>query len=281
MEKQYKYQLAIACLFKNSEIYLREFVAYHLLVGVEHFYLGNNRSTDGYREILEPYIQQGIVELVDVDKDFRSSFECEIHIPFYNSLINRLRGVVKWLACIDSDEFIVPVKTDYILDALAPYDNVGGIMVNWAMYGSSGVEKNDPNKLLVESLIKRAEIDNGECRNLKTILRPDRVRCMASAHHAHYYPPYHHQQTNGNIPHGELATPVVDELRINHYFIGSIEYYDKVKMPFYIRYIGGPTNPGRLYLEGRSRNDIFNKVEDRIMDRFIPRLKEKLFPNKD
>ena len=58
-----KYKVAICAIFKNEALYLKEWIEYHKIVGVEHFYLYNNNSEDNYEAILAPYIQDGTVTL--------------------------------------------------------------------------------------------------------------------------------------------------------------------------------------------------------------------------
>mgnify|MGYP002617198365 CR=1 FL=1 len=66
-ERQYK--VSIGAIFKNEALYLKEWIEFHRIVGVEHFYLYNNNSDDNYREVLEPYIKRNIVTLVDWPKN--------------------------------------------------------------------------------------------------------------------------------------------------------------------------------------------------------------------
>ncbi len=61
----YDYELGAACIFKDCASLLKEWIEYHRMVGVEHFWLYNNSSTDNYAEILKPYIKEGIIELFD------------------------------------------------------------------------------------------------------------------------------------------------------------------------------------------------------------------------
>ena len=65
-ERQYK--VSIGAIFKNEALYLKEWIEFHRIVGVEHFYLYNNNSDDNYREVLEPYIKRNIVTLVGADR---------------------------------------------------------------------------------------------------------------------------------------------------------------------------------------------------------------------
>src|SRR5271165_4385432 len=63
--KSYPYDLAICAIFQNEAPYLKEWIEFHKLVGVQHFYLYNNLSTDDYITVLAPYIDTKEVDLVD------------------------------------------------------------------------------------------------------------------------------------------------------------------------------------------------------------------------
>jgi GT2 family glycosyltransferase len=43
---------------------LREWIEFHRLQGVERFYLYDNGSTDDTEEVVRPYVEEGIAELV-------------------------------------------------------------------------------------------------------------------------------------------------------------------------------------------------------------------------
>lgn len=51
--------LSVACIAKNEGPYIREWIEYHKIVGVERFYFYDNDSSDNTREVLEPYIRGG------------------------------------------------------------------------------------------------------------------------------------------------------------------------------------------------------------------------------
>lgn len=52
--------LSICAIFRNEADYLKEWIEFHRLVGVEHFFLYNNFSEDAYLSILGDYIGQGL-----------------------------------------------------------------------------------------------------------------------------------------------------------------------------------------------------------------------------
>src|SRR5687768_12283024 len=102
----FKYNLSICAIFQNEGPYLKEWIEYHKLLGVEHFYLYNNFSEDNFKEILEPYIKKGEVELTEWN--FTSSNQVEwtkVQCDAYNHAIKKAKNKSKWLALIDLDEF--------------------------------------------------------------------------------------------------------------------------------------------------------------------------------
>src|SRR6187431_2863710 len=64
-DKDYKYTVSLCGIFKNEAKFLDEWIQFHLVVGIDHFYLYNNNSDDNYYEILKPYIEKGFVDLID------------------------------------------------------------------------------------------------------------------------------------------------------------------------------------------------------------------------
>ena len=52
----FRYELAVVAILKNEAPYVREWVEYHLVAGVDHFYLYDNDSEDNLAEVLKPLI---------------------------------------------------------------------------------------------------------------------------------------------------------------------------------------------------------------------------------
>ena len=59
---QPKYYLAVCAIAKNEGPYFKEWIEWHRAKGVEKFYIYDNESTDGTREVLAPYIESGLVD---------------------------------------------------------------------------------------------------------------------------------------------------------------------------------------------------------------------------
>lgn len=141
--KEYKYQVSLCCIFKNEEKFLDEWIRYNLVIGVDHFYLYNNNSNDSFLNVLKPYIDNGIVDLIDWPFD-HSQMEA------YEDCYNKYKNETNWLTFLDVDEFVCPISTDNIKTWLSNYAHYPGVAVYWRQFGSNGKLIHDYNQLVIE-----------------------------------------------------------------------------------------------------------------------------------
>lgn len=139
-----KYEFSICAIFKNESLILKEWIEYHLIVGVDHFYLYNNNSDDNFREILQPYIDKSLVTLIEWNFPPPSQF------PAYKHFFDNYWSETQWIAYIDLDEFICPFKETTIKDWINKYKNYSSIVLYWKQFGTSGKIYNDNEKLITE-----------------------------------------------------------------------------------------------------------------------------------
>ena len=100
---QKKYTISICGIFKNEAPYLKEWIEYHLLIGIDHFYLYNNNSEDDYKSILQPYIKKGLITLTEWP-------DIPGQISAYKHWYENYRHETKWCTFLDLDEFLCPLK---------------------------------------------------------------------------------------------------------------------------------------------------------------------------
>lgn len=268
-DSHYQYQIAACLMFQNESFYLKEWIEYHKLIGVEHFYLFNNASTDNYLEILKPYILSGEVELYDYPTVGENQAEhnriqcCEI----YTQALLLASGKAKWLAIIDADEFIVPLKTNSLGEVLKNYERYGGVYVDYLMFGTSHVEKIPSNRLIIETLNHCAQepLTFG-----KSIVRPERVSSCTDPHRVWYHPPFVHVDTNFQTFNWTPANVADDKLLLFHYYSGDINHAIHVKYQRRRKWVGIELN---TYLE---EMEWMNAKLNTVMQRFIPQLKKNI-----
>ena len=212
----YQYELSAAMIFRDEAPYLKEWIEYHKLVGVEHFYLYNNLSTDNYKEVLTPYILAGEVDLKEWPFESHNVAEWDvIQVNACNHALEQAKGHSKWLAVIDMDEFLVPVADLDMITLLRKYDNAGGVYNPWVVFGTSWVKKIPDDKLLIEMLVH-----NGASQHSlgKSIIRTE-YTIHIRPHHATYIP--------GKA---EVQIPI-REMQINHYWSRDEYYLYNFKIP--------------------------------------------------
>lgn len=137
------YNLSIAAIFKNEAEFLREWITYHQLIGVDHIYLYNNFSDDNYSNILEKFIEEKYITLIDWPVDHGQ-------LAAYNHCLNNFSVESNWIAFIDIDEFICLKEHLSIKDFLLKYKNYPSLLLNWKMFGTSGIIDRDKDKLIIE-----------------------------------------------------------------------------------------------------------------------------------
>lgn len=138
-----KYKISLCLIFKNEARFLSEWLDYHRTIGIEHFYLYNNGSTDNYDEILKPYIEQDLVTLHDWNIP-------QGQIRAYEHCYDNYREQSNWIGFIDTDEFICLNSGKNIIDWLSCNDKFPAICLYWHMFGSGGRVEHDDNELVIE-----------------------------------------------------------------------------------------------------------------------------------
>jgi hypothetical protein len=220
MNKAPHYLSIVACI-KNEAPYLEEWIEFHLAVGVDHFYLYNNESVDNTNEVLQPYIDAGVVSLFNTDMD-NCQFAC-----YYNAL-TAFRDQSVWMAFIDADEFLFSPKghtpTGWLPKELEAFETtVPGIAVNEVFFGSNG-HKKKPKGLVLESYTKREEVLN---LHIKSIVQPKYTICPANNPHSFLYvgqpPSPAGTEEFKPCPGPFTETHSSDVFRIHHYFSKSRE----------------------------------------------------------
>jgi hypothetical protein len=256
--------LAICAIFRNEAPYLREWIEFHRLVGVKRFHLYQNRSEDDWQSVLQPYIQEGLVEITDWPR------RPPCHIEAYQDFINAHRGKPWWVAFLDCDEFLFSPSHATVGEAIEAIalPEWGAIGVNWMFFGASGQEEPTPGAV-IERFTLRAADDFPPNRHIKSIVRMDGAQSAG--------PNTHQFKTSGGT-FSELghrltgpftAAPTHTRLRINHYHTKSRQEY--------LRRIAGGNADGAPSRKP-SEFDAYQAadVDDRTVWRFLPAVKKRL-----
>jgi hypothetical protein len=222
--------LAVTAIFRNEAPYLKEWIDFHLLMGVEKFYLFDNLSTDSPEKVLQPY--GSLVHLISWPMDHGDIFEWnEVQCLAYERAIYWMKGKTKWLAILDVDEFLFAVDGS-IVGALERFEQFGGVGVNWQVFGTANVAQIVDGKRLIEALDMKLPVMQGINHHVKSIVRPERVESCDNAHSMNYKGGFFQVNAAG-VPFEGKLSPTVElaPLRINHYTVRDEHYFKTQKIP--------------------------------------------------
>ncbi|MEA2154219.1 MAG: hypothetical protein QOE11_359 [Solirubrobacteraceae bacterium] len=222
--------LSIGAIFRDEGEYLREWIDFHLGVGVEHFYLYDNDSADEPETLLAPYVAAGLVTLYQAPGPV-AQMRAYAHCAAAHA------GASRWIAFVDVDEFLFAPEPDADLrDVLAAYEAHPALVVNWVSFGSSGHIERPPGGVL-ENFTRRGALDHvvpyahlalagGGHRPLnshvKSIVDPRAVTGCSNPHFLQYAGGAAAVDELGRPVHGPFsATVSVARLRLNHYWSKS------------------------------------------------------------
>jgi hypothetical protein len=253
--------LAACMTYSNHASYLREWLEFHRIVGVERFFLYDNGSSDDHLEVLAPYIEEGMVSLQDWPGAGRQ------HAAFDHCL-EAHRSEARWIAFIDVDEFLFSPTGRPVPEVLRDYEPWPGLGVNLAQFGTSG-HRTRPDGLVIESYLYRSF---SLLRWIKSIVDPARaLRCHGA--HRFVFSEGHTVDVHKRPTVGwESVERSLDVLRVNHYYTKSeAELLEKWGRP---RADTGELRH-ELVMEDLHRMESRFKRDETIL-MYLPRLKRAL-----
>lgn len=272
-----KFKISICGIFKDEASFLREWVEYHEMIGVDHFYLYNNNSTDNYLAVLQPYIDRGLITLIDFPYN-------HAQIKAYKDFYEKFRHETQWVSFLDIDEFIVPTKANDLLEWIKGYEKYPVILIYWKMFGTSGLMKHDWGKLVTEQYhVCWSKIYH--CGKCLINTDYDILKFDSNTHHCPtmIYPvfgiPFRARPINqfkssciGKSNSGFFRKENNPTIQINHYWSKAWDIYDSKRNKTDVFFKENPKNDIRYFLFHENQNS----SSDYNIYRFLMQLKLKL-----
>lgn len=267
----YRYQLSVIAIFQNEDRFLKEWIDFYRVMGVEHFYLFNNISDDNYLAVLQPYIDQGMVELFDWPYASRPGSESDwtrIQSSAYRQGLDSARGQSKWAALVDTDEFMFPRQEVNLVEFLKNYEECSSVLVNWQVFGTSNVAKIPDNQLMIETLLMQSAVDAEMNTFCKSLVRPEKVKYCNDPHAVIHYPWSYSVDPDKHVfrwKFHKLHPVKIDKIRVNHYWSRDEEFFFTNKLARY-------ENWGNQKQACVARNNDANQIENREILAWVPRI---------
>jgi len=268
MKQRYLTLGAVIC---NQEHYVKEWLAFHHLVGVERFVIVLHKCTDKTEKKIRelPFQKKIHVHRIVNDEQF-------VQLGTYLWIMKQYGKYTKWMMFLDSDEFYFGTREDNLRTILTDYEQHGGLASNWLEFGSNGHIVKPPG-LSIEAFTKRAHDCHAPHYSFKSIIQPKCFQKILSPHLAVTNPltvTEDHREVNVNWVWIGDRRPSHEIVRVNHYHTRSME--DWVE-----RYRRGQCNdpeqkhtPEHMYNSRIFKSRDHEDVHDTCILRFAERLKD-------
>lgn len=160
--------VAICCIAKMENLYLRDFIEYHMNLGVKKFFLYDNNEENGEypQQVIGDYIRKGMVVYKNVRGKHRCQLEC------YTECYNEHKMEYDWIAFIDIDEYIKLYEDDTLQEFLLKnrFKDVCALFLYWVQFGDSGLLHYD-NRPVYKRFTEHIDQTKNRANTFKILLR--------------------------------------------------------------------------------------------------------------
>lgn len=209
--------LSMLAIVRNEEEYIREFIRFYRINGVEHFYFYDNDSDVPLAEVLK--------DLSDICTITRIPGEKQ-QVIAYNHFVKNFAKETEWVAVFDIDEFVLPRQhptfRDFVADAGKKADCIS---INWVVFGNGQHVSKPVGGLVIENYLYS---EGKQHKNVKSVVRTSAIRRFTHPHFPELKWFKKHVNSVGNPMSGaENAEETTHMIQLNHYFTKSLEEYTR------------------------------------------------------
>lgn len=215
-----EHYLTVASCTKHEEEYIIPFIRLGRFLGVSKFMFWD-RTFEPLNSLLNKK------DFPDVEIIHFPESPNNVHAIAWAEAIKRNTGKTHWLACIDLDQMLVPVKTNNICEVLKEYEQYASVQCNWHTFGSSGKEKREDGTLF-ERFLLRAKSQEGVNNHTQFICQPHRALAQRTddPHHCKLKRGEVSVNTNKTVISGPFNIPPLhDTMFVAHYINKSKEEF--------------------------------------------------------
>jgi len=213
------YFFSVAAQFRNEALVFKEWIEHYLFHGAEHFYLIDDHSDDNSIEILQPYIDRGLVTIFQGGwGQYRGR-----QMDMYNRHFLPILKETRWLLMVDLDEFMWSPVSISIPAILHQCSHFGQIQVCHTIYGSNG-HLTQPDSIVAGFTKRSAEHPSHHpVGNRKYFINSGFEFTSLNVHHANFEDQSLVDNTNRFICLGP------EWFVLNHYCCQSKQFWNEIK----------------------------------------------------
>lgn len=212
--------LSLTTCVKNEGQYIQEWLAYYKSLGVEKFYVFNDKSIDDTEDKINDLSFRDDINLIEFDSPSpdRQGYAYQVSYKNYG------KGNTEWMIYCDADEYFMPTAPTDLKVFLQDYETHSGLGVSWRIYGSAGHILR-PQGTCLENFLYRAVDDWDPNLHVKVIVKPHEIKGYTTPHM--FSTTKGIVDENGNLidesGEGRVANSIASKIRVNHYFNRSYE----------------------------------------------------------
>lgn len=231
-----RHYLGLCAIAKDETPFLREWVAYHHLIGFERIIVYDNESEVPAREVLADMIDAGWAETYFIAGK-------AMQLTAYHHCLATHGAEFDWLAFFDLDEFLLLHKEQDARALLCGYEDFAGLGVNFAMFSSSG-RLGRPEGLCLENYTEFLEFQV----HVKCFVRPETVKLVLSPHDFLLKEGFFAVDTDRIPLYKGFAPVTADQAQLNHYsYRSQQDFEDKLRRGDAIYLMNSPRTRERFY----------------------------------
>lgn len=172
--------IAVVAIARDEKPFMDEWLLYHRLIGVNHFFVYDDDPTPCLQEFLQPH-----TEYTTTIRWYNRRSQGNQQIKAYQNALHHHLADYQWVAFIDIDEFIVLEKNENLGAFLVSYENTSAVSLHWRRFGHNG-HYEDPKGLITSELTRRKL---SPCTNRsKCITKCNAIDNIKSVHHCELKP---------------------------------------------------------------------------------------------
>ena len=227
-----------SCIFtiiKNEQEYLKEWIDYHLNLGINYIFILEDFDSTSHKEITDKYSNIKLIRAEEFlnEKQLQQAVELKKSSApqnFYLKLalnhIKKRHSYIDWCFIIDNDEFLTLEEGKTLADIFVEFQNYDAFVMHWECYGANNlVFKPDYSKKgVVETYTKPAEGEmiDADRAQVKTCYNMNKYR---DGYLFNMHIPTGKCVNKCNTNHEAYLDKTYKNIYIRHYITRSLEEY--------------------------------------------------------
>lgn len=137
-----KKKIALVCVAKEEDLYLQEWIDYHLKLGFDdiHIFQNNWRFAN---VIPNDRVHFHEWDINTYDSDTDPIWMTNLQAKCYTDFGRNHHEEYEWAAFFDVDEFLVIKEHNDVKEFITDYDDHNCLVITWALFGDNGIDTFD------------------------------------------------------------------------------------------------------------------------------------------